>query len=105
MRASAPARLPGWADFNNGDIFYGMPDLESRGFKIANDKHGPPIDPDRGDRVTSPGSLADARAYLAKRFPALAGRAAQRRARLPVREQLQRRPADRSPSRRRTMCC
>jgi glycine/D-amino acid oxidase-like deaminating enzyme len=65
--------LPGWADFNDGDIFYGMPDLESRGFKIANDKHGPPIDPDRGDRVASPGSLADARAYLAKRFPALAG--------------------------------
>jgi sarcosine oxidase len=64
--------LPGWADFNNGDIFYGMPDLEGRGFKIANDKHGPPIDPDRGDRVASPGSLADARAYLAKRFPALA---------------------------------
>ena len=65
--------LPGWADFNNGDIFYGMPDLEGRGFKIAHDKHGPPIDPDRGDRVASPGSLADARAYLAKRFPALAG--------------------------------
>jgi len=65
--------LPGWADFNNGDIFYGMPDLEGRGFKVANDKHGPPIDPDRGDRFTSPGSLADARAYLSKRFPALAG--------------------------------
>ena len=65
--------LPGWADFNSGDIFYGMPDLEGRGFKVANDKHGPPIDPDRGDRFTSPGSLADARAYLAKRFPALAG--------------------------------
>jgi glycine/D-amino acid oxidase-like deaminating enzyme len=65
--------LPGWADFNNGDIFYGMPDLEARGFKVAHDKHGPPIDPDRGDRVASPGALADARAYLAKRFPALAG--------------------------------
>jgi sarcosine oxidase len=65
--------LPGWADFNNGDIFYGMPDLESRGFKVAHDKHGPPIDPDRGDRVASPGALADARAYLARRFPALAG--------------------------------
>jgi sarcosine oxidase len=65
--------LPGWADFNDGDIFYGMPDLESRGFKVAHDKHGPPIDPDRGDRVASPGALADARAYLAKRFPALAG--------------------------------
>ena len=65
--------LPGWADFNSGDIFYGMPDLEGRGFKVANDKHGPPIDPDRGDRVASPGALADARTYLAKRFPALAG--------------------------------
>jgi glycine/D-amino acid oxidase-like deaminating enzyme len=69
----APGALPGWADFNNGDIFYGMPDLESRGFKIANDKHGLPIDPDRGDRVASPGALADARAYMTRRFPALAG--------------------------------
>jgi glycine/D-amino acid oxidase-like deaminating enzyme len=65
-------QLPGWADFNNGDIFYGMPDLEGRGFKIAHDKHGGPIDPDRGDRVASPGALADVRAYMAKRFPALA---------------------------------
>ena len=70
-RFGSPA-LPGWADFNNGDIFYGMPDLEGRGFKIAHDKHGPPMDPDRGDRVASPGALADARAYMAKRFPALA---------------------------------
>jgi sarcosine oxidase len=65
--------LPGWADFNDGDIFYGMPDLESRGFKVAHDKHGLPIDPDRGDRTASPGALADARTYLARRFPALAG--------------------------------
>ena len=49
--------FPGWADFNDGDIYYGMPDIESRGFKIAHDKHGPPI---------------DVRAYLARRFPALA---------------------------------
>ncbi len=67
-----PGALPGWADFNSGDIFYGMPDLESRGFKIANDKHGLAIDPDRGDRVASPGALADARKYMARRFPALA---------------------------------
>jgi sarcosine oxidase len=65
--------LPGWADFNNGDIFYGTPDIEGRGFKVAHDKHGPPIDPDRGDRLASPGALADARTYLARRFPALAG--------------------------------
>jgi len=67
--------LPGWADFNNGDIYYGMPDLEGRGFKVAHDKHGPAVDPDRGDRQASPGSLADARGYLARRFPALAGAA------------------------------
>lgn len=66
------AALPGWADFNNGDIYYGTPDLEGRGFKIAHDLHGPPIDPDRGDRVASPGALADVRAYMARRFPALA---------------------------------
>ena len=65
--------LPGWADFNNGDIYYGMPDIEGRGFKVAHDKHGPPVDPGRGDRLASPGALADARAYMAKRFPALAG--------------------------------
>src|SRR6185436_10280279 len=69
----AAGALPGWADFNNGDIFYGMPDIESRGFKVAHDQHGPAIDPDRGDRQASPGALADARAYLSKRFPALAG--------------------------------
>jgi len=69
----AAGALPGWADFNNGDIFYGMPDIEGRGFKVAHDKHGPAIDPDRGDRQASPGALADARAYMAKRFPALAG--------------------------------
>ena len=47
--------MPGWADFNGGDIFYGFPDLESRGVKFAHDQHGvrgrsrhagPP--PDRG---------------------------------------------------------
>jgi sarcosine oxidase len=66
------AAFPGWADFNGGDLFYGMPDIESRGFKIAHDKHGMPIDPDRGDRVATPGALANVRAYLARRFPALA---------------------------------
>ena len=66
------AQLPGWADFNNGDIYYGMPDLEGRGFKIAHDRHGPSIDPDCGDRVASPGALSDVRSYMARRFPPLA---------------------------------
>jgi monomeric sarcosine oxidase len=67
-------RLPGWADFNEGDIFYGFPDLEGRGFKIAHDQHGPPIDPDAGDRTPSPAALAEVRAYMERRFPALRGR-------------------------------
>lgn len=69
-----PGKLPGWADFNGGDIYYGFPDLESRGFKIAHDAHGPPIDPDTGDRTPSPEALADVRAFMRRRFPALAGR-------------------------------
>jgi glycine/D-amino acid oxidase-like deaminating enzyme len=70
----SPAHLPGWADFNDGDIFYGMPDLESRGFKVAHDQHGPPIDPDVGDRTPSAQAIADVREYMRRRFPAVADR-------------------------------
>jgi sarcosine oxidase len=66
--------LPGWADFNAGDMYYGFPDLEGRGFKIAHDKHGPPIDPDIGDRIPSAPALAEVRAFMAQRFPGMAGR-------------------------------
>jgi sarcosine oxidase len=69
-----PLHLPAWADFNDGDIFYGFPDLEGRGFKIAHDQHGPAFDPDSGDRLPSAAAIAEARAYLARRFPALASR-------------------------------
>ncbi|WP_310496304.1 FAD-dependent oxidoreductase [Sandarakinorhabdus sp.] len=66
------ARLPGWADWNGGDIVYGFPDLESRGFKIAQDAHGPAMDPDTGDRIVSAQGLEFARRYMARRFPAMA---------------------------------
>jgi sarcosine oxidase len=69
-----PPNLPAWADFNAGDLFYGAPELEGRGFKIAYDKHGPRIDPDEGDRMVSPASIATVREYMRKRFPALARR-------------------------------
>ena len=49
---------------------YGIPDIEARGFKISLDRHGPPIDPDTGDRVTVP-TCDEVRAYVARRFPAL----------------------------------
>jgi len=69
-----PGRLPGWADFNAGDLYYGFPDIENRGFKIAHDAHGPRMDPDSGDRTPSEEALADVRAYMARRFPAMADR-------------------------------
>jgi len=70
----AVGSLPGWADFNGGDIYYGFPDLEGRGFKIAHDAHGPAMDPDTGDRTPSQGALDDVRAFMARRFPDLARR-------------------------------
>jgi glycine/D-amino acid oxidase-like deaminating enzyme len=65
----APDHLPAWVDFDAGDMRYGCPDLESRGFKLANDRHGPAFDPDTGDRRPTEAGLADARGYLARRFP------------------------------------
>ncbi len=66
--------LPGWADFNGGDLYYGFPNLEGRGFKIARDTHGAPFDPDSGDRRMSEQGAGLLRAFAERRFPALAGR-------------------------------
>ena len=67
-----PNALPGWADFNGGDMYYGLPNLEGRGFKIAHDAHGPAFDPDIGDRRMSEEGMAVVRAFVARRFPPLA---------------------------------
>jgi glycine/D-amino acid oxidase-like deaminating enzyme len=67
-----PGSMPGWADFNGGNVFYGFPDLEARGVKVAHDRHGPPMDPDSGDRLPSAPALGEVRAYMERRFPALA---------------------------------
>lgn len=66
-------QLPGWADFSSDNILYGFPDLESRGFKIADDGHGPRIDPDANDRMPDAANLEAVRDYMAMRFPALNG--------------------------------
>lgn len=69
-----PGSLPTWADFNGGDVYYGFPNLESRGFKIAHDRHGPLMDPDAGDRQITAQGLENVRRYLGRRFPDLADR-------------------------------
>jgi len=68
------SHLPGWADFNGGDLYYGFPNLEGRGFKIARDTHGADFDPDTGDRRMSEEGMALLRTFAERRFPSLAGR-------------------------------
>ena len=63
--------MPGWADFNGGDIFDGFPDLETRGVKFAHDAHGAVVDPDTQDRRPSPAALAKVVAFRDRRFPSL----------------------------------
>ena len=65
----APPAFPAWIDFV--DEVYGIPDVEARGFKLAPDAHGPRFDPDTGERRVSAEGIAAARAFLARRFPAL----------------------------------
>jgi sarcosine oxidase len=66
----SPPAMPGW--LFQADLTYGVPDLESRGFKIALDSHGPSFDPDVGSRVPTAEGISAMRKYLAERFPALA---------------------------------
>lgn len=68
-----PGRMPGWADFNQGDMFYGFPDLESRGVKFAHDLHGPVVDPDMQSRLPTDQALAEVLEYRDRRFPSLKG--------------------------------
>jgi glycine/D-amino acid oxidase-like deaminating enzyme len=69
----APPAMPVWIDFTIEAGPYGFPDLESRGFKLAFDQHGPRFDPDTGVRIPGAEGIAHARRYTADRFPALKG--------------------------------
>ena len=66
-----PAHTPAWVDFPAG--IYGVPDLEGRGLKVGIDRHGPPIDPDSGDRTLDDDSVRArtrmARAARSRRWP------------------------------------
>jgi len=68
LRFAAPA-LPTW--LFQDDLYYGMPDIESRGLKIAVDQHGMRVDPDTQSRIVSPEATQAAREYVGRRFPAL----------------------------------
>lgn len=65
----APTALPTW--LFQGDEMYGMPDLETRGLKIAIDRHGERVDPDTQSRVVSLQGVEIVRKYIGRRFPDL----------------------------------
>src|SRR5437899_3947350 len=65
----APPALPTWL-FQEDEV-YGMPDIESRGLKMAFDRHGERVDPDTQSRIVSPAMADAAGAEVARRFPAL----------------------------------
>ena len=68
--------LPVWMDFAAGSRagqVYGVPAAGGSGFKVADDTTGPPINPSSGERIASQEGVANARAFLSRRFPELAG--------------------------------
>lgn len=64
-----PPALPTW--LFQGEEMYGMPDIESRGLKVALDRHGERIDPDTQSRLPTREAIDQARTYVARRFPGL----------------------------------
>jgi sarcosine oxidase len=72
-RRFLPGAMPCWVDFNEGDMFYGFPDLDARGVKFAHDAHGVEVDPDTQDRQPTDAALAEIIAYRDRRFPLLRG--------------------------------
>ncbi len=63
---------PVWVD-NTDRFMYGIPGNDRRGFKVADDTRGPPIDPTTEERLPSADGIARARELLRRRFPGLAG--------------------------------
>jgi glycine/D-amino acid oxidase-like deaminating enzyme len=61
---------PVWAD-HSGHFMYGIPGNQHRGFKMADDTRGPQFDPTAGERLIDADRLAEARRYLANRFPGM----------------------------------
>jgi sarcosine oxidase len=66
----SPSSLPTWLIRNEES--YGIPDLESRGLKVALDRHGEPVDPDTQSRIVAANEVDEIRRFVAHRFPVLA---------------------------------
>jgi sarcosine oxidase len=70
FRAPPEWRGPGWVDFDAA--FYGHTRVDPHGLKVAPDADGPELVPDERPMEAVTDAVAQARDYLAHRFPALA---------------------------------
>ena len=61
--------MPAWSIVRSG--FYGFPDIQGRGFKVAPYPDYNSIDPDTDERLVSPNQVKRSREFLAHRFPGL----------------------------------
>ncbi|HEV2991059.1 MAG TPA: FAD-dependent oxidoreductase [Candidatus Angelobacter sp.] len=64
-------QMPAWLHHGYPGIPYALPDIESRGLKIAFDQHGPAFDPDTANRVVQPAAIEHLRGFLKKHLPAM----------------------------------
>ena len=62
--------FPAWLNFEE-PLYYGVPTVDRRGFKICDDSRTRSIDPSTDSRVVTESEVQKARAFLAKRFPLL----------------------------------
>ncbi len=62
--------LPTWGEIGSG--YYGFPDIQHRGFKVAPYPDKNAIDPTADDRLIMPHQVRRGRAYLQQRFPKMA---------------------------------
>jgi glycine/D-amino acid oxidase-like deaminating enzyme len=66
QRFSYP-NLPNFSE----DGYYGFPSVDGRGVKVCPTRGPTTFDPDTDERIVTPHEVRRARAYLARRFPAL----------------------------------
>ena len=70
IQYKSPA-MPVW--LHHEDEMYGLPDIESRGIKIASDRRGEPVDPETNNRIVGERSVQQMRTYVGRRFPQMQG--------------------------------
>lgn len=66
-----PGQLPIWIDFGER-IVYGIPAIDGKSFKVADDTRGPRVDAPGEQREPTAEGIARARHFLSERFPELA---------------------------------